>query len=121
MKQISKSALTCHAAEGRMTLQIPEMWIGSGPTDLVQLPDDWFCYLKRNRFAVGQESGYLHFTRAGYVANKAKLKRAFKATRGHTWKDFEQYVVQHFQEVYDANVKYEQVLCDKLKEIRKPV
>ena len=74
--KISKSAIYSLASEGIITLQIPTLYIGNLPNDIVDLPDNWFCKIKHPvRPCVGKEHGFLYLTRKGWAANKKILKK----------------------------------------------
>lgn len=101
--KISESALTSHASSGTLTLQIPDTVIvfdhnhpaaGVGglvhgvpkavssvdvATDVIDVPNDWFCHLRHNIPVVGRGSGFLYLTRKGFEANKDKLRAAYMA------------------------------------------
>lgn len=74
---ILEDSITCLASEGRMTLQVPELFIGSAPK-FITVPDDWFHYLDVGAKPVaGNESGFLYLTTIGYAANKDDIKAAY--------------------------------------------
>lgn len=122
---IRESSLAYLAACGELTLQIPTMsiFIGEPPAqeeeDVVELPDEWFCFLRGYVPAV--RGGYLHFTRAGYEANKERLREAFEGrdmqydrTDGRGWPAFEEAAEAHFQLVEEACRKEAERLEQKI-------
>lgn len=122
--RISKSAIYCLASEGRITLQIPTLYIGKLPNDVVDLPDNWFCQMRYpRRPCVGREQGFLYLTKKGWDANKKDIKKAFMASqykRG-TWQDFEDYVKQHFVDCrknIKTQIAYHQTKITQLNNIK---
>jgi len=111
--QILKDSITCLAGQGRITLQIPQYSIWLGPEarqpETEEVPDEWIMTLRSSASypAVGKESGYSFLTRAGWLANKDKIKEAFELSnsmRG-SWEDFEKYVERHFQSTREKTIK----------------
>jgi hypothetical protein len=111
--KVSKGTLTCLAAEGRATLQIPQLVIeihtgkpvaredlGENEPDAIECEADWFMYLKSSGVPViGRQQGFLYFSRKGYEACKEMLREAFSNKRGSSWADFELAAEEHFQNV----------------------
>jgi hypothetical protein len=98
---ISKTALYCLVSEGRLTLQIPGYSVDGAPQDLINIPDDWVCYLKSDGYSIGK-TGYMHFTKKGFEACREDLEKAFEAApekRGCTWQDFIVHSEEHFTKV----------------------
>ncbi len=103
--QILKANLLSLQSEGRITLQVPDLYIAftqPSPSDFINVPDDWLHYINhRNEPAVGKRLGFLYFTSVGYDHYKTQIKQAFlnsQCCRG-TWQEFEQYAQEHFQNV----------------------
>ena len=111
------------ASEGRLTLQIPTLYIGSLPNDIIDLPDEWFCILKGGRPCVGKEQGFLYLTYKGWIANRNDIKKAFMASkykRG-TWQDFKNHVKNDFKERHkkvQKQINYHQTKVNQLKNIK---
>lgn len=105
--KILKDSITTLAAEGRMTLQVPDSYIcfkGSTPK-WEEVPDEWFCRLCDRTPAVGRQDGILFLTQQGWNANKAKIKLAFEGQTIRnlgTWEDFEKIAKDHFKRVQRA-------------------
>lgn len=114
--RIVKGTITSLAARGDITLQVPDAWIGSAPA-MEEVPDEWFmrvkCEGKGVRPCVGKESGFLYLSRAGWEANKERIKEAFEGYnekmrreypthKWQVWADFEAHVEQHFEDMRKA-------------------
>jgi hypothetical protein len=106
--RIPTDSITVLAGQGRITLQVPEGWVGTAP-DLTDYPDEWFCRLRNARVpAVGRESGFLFLTRAGFEANKPVIRAAFEAApprSGADWAAFEAHAARHFENIAKAVAK----------------
>jgi|WetSurSiteA1Bulk_404760.scaffolds.fasta_scaffold00038_69 hypothetical protein len=80
MKSSWENLLTL-VKEGRLTLQIPQFYLGFRPlptTTWIDFPDNWFCFVKNsNRLSLGKEGGFLYWSRIGYEANKEKIISAY--------------------------------------------
>ena len=112
--------------QGYITLQIPTVQIsldGTFPKEkLIDAPDEWFTTLHSGceRPACGRETGYLYFSRAGWLANKAKIKKAFKSSphpRG-SWADFENYETDHFEKMGKGVIKHIKRHQAKIKQLK---
>jgi hypothetical protein len=123
--QLPRECLTALAAQGHITLQIPELnltidtdrgharatasHVSEGPA-VEEFPDEWFTRLKGDCPATGRQSGFLYFTRAGYWANQDALRAALEAaiargldrTDGEGWPAFHRYAEAHFSAVAGA-------------------
>lgn len=101
--RLPQSSLTTHAARGSKTLQIPDLCIGDDPEPTVDMPDEWFCYLRDGVPAVGRQTGFLWLTRAGYAANRELLLAAYETSttgRGDGRREtFEAAAQAHFADV----------------------
>jgi hypothetical protein len=111
--QVFKDWAACLRDEGRLTLQVPVFWLGATPS-LVDVPDDWFYYLKCDgahmRLAVGRESGFLYISPAGYEANKDAIIGAWLKTckqRGHKADPaiFEAHARASFKSIEDRSLR----------------
>jgi len=111
--RIIKDTITMLASQGHVTLQVPDGWIGGTPV-MEEVPDEWLMRVKveseAHRPCVGKEQGFLFLTRAGWEANKDRIKAAFdahneKVARDYpthprkTWADFEAHVDKHFDDM----------------------
>jgi len=134
--EIYEHTLISLASEGRITLQIPQYVADlsaafGGPASpapkILTIPDDWIvttnCGRSSKRMkkigfsesmprpAIGKQSGFWHFSKKGWLANKDKLKKAFEASsarryysslaRTVTWKDFEAYADAFYKDMKD--------------------
>lgn len=107
---IPKGSLFKLPAEGRITLQIPEIYIRFAedgiPTedDYEEIPHNWVMYVKHNRPAhPNEKSGFLHWSEAGYEVNKERIRATFNTAvasqrqgRPVTWEDFEKHAKNEF-------------------------
>lgn len=115
--KILKGALFAMASKGRLTLQVPS-YSGTGAPETEEIPDDWVVLLTGSGMApaVGREGGLLFMTRAGYAANKDRLRKVFEAgpdrTDGVGWKAFEVKAERHFANV-DKSLKRKIALLEK--------
>jgi hypothetical protein len=107
--KISSRSLTCLAAEGRLSLNIP--WFDDA--HVIEIPDDWICRLSPI-LEICTVSGLLYYTRKGFAANKDKIKTAFEMyletavfdrTDGKTWLVFEKHAEEHFAKVEQQRQK----------------
>ncbi len=102
--KIIKDGITSTAAEGRISLQIPQTNVSFRGMvyETEEIPDEWVIKLHNRRYpTTGNETGYLFLTEAGWKANKDKIREAFataKFKRG-SWNEFEQHVLDHFKRV----------------------
>lgn len=112
--KIIKETITMLAASGHITLQVPDAYIGDPEPEMEEAPDEWFMYVKcegnAHRPCVGKESGFLYLSRAGWEANKDRIKEVFEAYnekmrreypthKWQTWADFEAHVEKHFDDM----------------------
>ena len=126
--RIFKDAITTLAAEGRRTLQVPDLVIAIPPVRLEEVeyeevPDEWFTRLKRDVPCAGKENGFLYLSRKGYEANKERLKEAFlkaQYKRG-TWEQFEKDAEDHFAKVETARQRKLKLLRAKADELERVV
>ena len=113
-------------AEGRVTLQIPDIEVDfsnrtSSRSDFSAYPKDWFVKLNNNIPAVGKQDGFTHWTKKGWEANKDKIKDAFLKTstpRGYTWEDFEKHASEHFASVQKKTERKIKDLSSKLDALK---
>ena len=71
--KVIKGSLFQLPSSGRMTLQIPDIAIGSADTEYEEIPDDWVVRLRYNAPVVGKEVGFLFWSEKGYNINKEKI------------------------------------------------
>jgi hypothetical protein len=76
------------------------------------LPAKWFMETKGWTPCLGKQRGFPHFTKAGWEANKAKIKELYEEAiqnpnmnRGETWKDFEEYAQMFFKAVESSLIR----------------
>jgi hypothetical protein len=86
--KLFRGAITALAAEGRITLQVPELIIGLvKPVDYEEYPDAWFE--RRSSRGVPAKTGFLFLTRDGWAANREAIKAVFCASQQiYTWTGF---------------------------------
>jgi hypothetical protein len=75
--------------EGRMTLQIPELYIGP-------LPDEPRIEVDDGHLTRSPSGGFLFFSRMGYEFYHDQLRDHFQNTGRGTWEDFERAAEEHF-------------------------
>ena len=124
-RQMAESALFNLPASGYLTLQIPQIVISFGrpadPEPVVELPEEWFTELTGN---LPSPRGFTHWTRAGYNANKEKIKAAFESAgrrRRGTWEDFERKAEEHFQKIETTIAKTVAAAEKKIRRLREYV
>ena len=126
--RIFKDSITRLASLGYVTLQVPDTAFGSPSIEMEDVPDEWLCVLTgAGRHRVGKELGFLYLTKAGWDANKEKIKEKFlKAietgldrTESLGWVAFERHVVEHFESLEKRNKKFKTQLEEKLEEMKR--
>jgi len=116
MLYIYEDSLVFLAKRGHLSLQIGVPVISRTPVAGCQeIPDEWICELHNNHPVTGREKGFFFFTRAGYAANKEKLKIAFEES-GKDFSAFEAYAEMHFKAIEKSVKKYIKMLKSKLKQ-----
>ena len=125
--KISKSTLYQLRKCGYDGLQIPtiELYFNDGtpirpPSDIIELPDDYFQKLDTNYLPTKSDNHLLFLSRKGYEALKEDIKTAFLsngayrygATKEENWAHFERVAEKHFQNV-------EKKLSNKIKSLEK--
>ena len=125
--KIWKGSLLTLASQGHVTLQVPDCIIMvangvSAPEEIETIPDNWLCRLKSRRPAFKREAGCIYFTRAGYLANRGALRKAFEEavangrdrTGGRGFAAFEEHAEMHFKSVDKALERAKDDLQNKL-------
>lgn len=107
--KICLSKIVCLAAEGRCTLQVPQLWLdlqddasflSKGEQPLLVDSD---CFVNLND-CLPSKNGFLYLTRKGFEKFRDELEKAFSTQRGFTWNDFCEHAENHFKKV-DAKIK----------------
>ena len=107
---------------GYLTLQIADEQITIAKDRITKTktiaPDDFpkghAAYLHNNRFALGREKGFLHWTRLGYESNKDIIKQKWES-QGKDWDEFEKFAEHFFHHLNKANKKYKKDLQQKIE------
>ena len=125
--KIIKNSITSLAGRGYISLQIPMYAIASeeeiNTVRNEEVPDEWITKIKNYCPVVGKEQGFQYLTKAGWKANKDKIKEAYanaEFPRG-PWVKFEQYVVDHFKKVEGAKKRRIRLLEKKLKDLKNTI
>jgi len=67
--------------EGRLTLQVPQFYLGCSDEWFVEAPDEWFFEIKcegiSSRLAVGREQGFTYISPKGYADNREAIIKAW--------------------------------------------
>lgn len=113
--KVFKDSFLQMAAEGRLSLQVPEYCIGT-PDTVVTLPDDYFMRVAvwkspdREVIAAGRKKPHsvLCLTEKGFNHFFYELEAAFNThtDRGNTWEDFVVYAMQFFDGVHKWSDSY---------------
>ena len=82
--KITESSLYHYCREGRYGGQIPTLTLHLGegpipaPTDIVDVPDEWFLKLDSAGLPTTRRDHYLFWSRKGFAKNEARLRAEFK-------------------------------------------
>jgi hypothetical protein len=81
MAKVFKGSLLRLSSEGRLTLQIPDMALMLSSTtpapELEDIPDDWVYMSDYAGVPTTGRSGFLRFTKTGYLENAEALQNAY--------------------------------------------
>jgi len=123
--RIPKTTLTCLAAEGRITLQVPEFVVGDiDGLECEETPDDWLHAVRyaggKLRECCGKETGFTHFTRKGFLAMRERLRAAYEGSgpnmRGF-WPEFESHAANEFESIRRTTFKRIKLLRKQADEL----
>lgn len=77
--KITKNSITHLASEGRITLQVPELYFNENSPEMIDAPNEWFCYIKYDKSpCIGKQKGVLYLTEKGFNDNYDDIKSAFE-------------------------------------------
>lgn len=114
------------AKEGRHSIQIPEIIIGStAGIPEIECPNDWFW--RMNHLKLPCRQGFLYLTRKGYAANRENIREAFlsacrragSTNMNRDWAKFEKSIDQFFADVDTAVRKKIASLRSKIAELER--
>jgi len=120
--KILPGSITCLAGEGRLTIQVPTISIGTDDRALEDAPDDWFVLTGYGtKPAIGRErsSAFVYLSRKGYEANKSALRAAFNqsTSRRGTWQQFEAAAEAFFADLEKNRQKRIARLTQQIKDL----
>jgi len=81
MTKIFKGSLLQLTSEGHLSLQIPALALMPDPTspepEMEEVPDSWVYVSDWEGVPASSRTGFLRFTKAGYLANAEALQNAY--------------------------------------------